>query len=73
MSVLVLTRRLDESIMIGDDVEITLRQIKGGQVKLAIAAPRTVRIWRTELWLERRLQRDTVGEQRRGRAGGPAD
>ena len=54
MPVLVLTRRHNESIMIGEDVEITVRHIRGGQVKLAIAAPPAVRVWRTEIWRKRR-------------------
>jgi carbon storage regulator len=51
---LVLTRKLDESVMIGDDVEVTIHEISGGQVKLLIAAPRSVKLWRSELWRERR-------------------
>lgn len=46
---LVLTRRLAESIVIGDDVTITVVCITRGQVKLAISAPRDVSVDREEI------------------------
>jgi carbon storage regulator len=71
---LVLTRCLNESIMIGDDIEISIHEIRGGQVKLAIAAPRDVRILRMELWRAGRreqLEREAAGSgQRVAGAGG---
>jgi len=39
---LVLARKINESIMIGDDVEIVIIDIKGDQVKLGIKAPKTI-------------------------------
>lgn len=48
---LVLTRRLKESIMIGDDIEISIRSIDGDQVKLGISAPKNVDIHRKEIYL----------------------
>jgi len=39
---LVLTRKLNESIIIGDDVRITIVEVKGDQIKLGITAPRQV-------------------------------
>ncbi|WP_282172843.1 carbon storage regulator CsrA [Cytobacillus firmus] len=48
---LVLTRRLKESIMIGDDIEISILSIEGDQVKLGISAPRNVDIHRKEIYL----------------------
>lgn len=48
---LVLTRKLNESIMIGDDVEITVVELKGDQVKLGISAPKEVGIYRREVYL----------------------
>ena len=47
---LVLTRRADESILIGHDVEITILQIKGGQVKIGISAPRDINVHRSEVY-----------------------
>ena len=49
---LVLTRKLNESIMIGDDVKITIVDVKGDQVKLGITAPREVAVHREEVYRE---------------------
>ncbi|MEH6986947.1 carbon storage regulator CsrA [Cytobacillus firmus] len=48
---LVLTRRLKETIMIGDDIEISILSIEGDQVKLGISAPKNVDIHRKEIYL----------------------
>ena len=48
---LVLTRRQDESIMIGDDIEVKLLGIKENQVKIGIVAPREVAVHRREVYL----------------------
>jgi carbon storage regulator len=48
---LVLTRKLNESIMIGDAVEITVVEVKGEQVKLGIKAPKDVKVHRKEVYL----------------------
>ncbi len=47
---LVLSRRRDETIMIGDDVEITVVDIKGDTVRLGINAPRFVTVHRKEIY-----------------------
>jgi carbon storage regulator len=47
--VLVLTRQAGESVRIGENVEITVLDIRAGAVKIGIAAPRSVRIFRSEL------------------------
>lgn len=47
---LVLTRKLNESIMIGDSVEITVVEVKGEQVKLGIKAPKAVKVHRKEIY-----------------------
>lgn len=49
---LVLARRINESIMIGDDVEVVVVDIKGDQIKLGIRAPRTVSVHRSEVYKE---------------------
>lgn len=49
MGYLVLTRRRDESILIGDDVTVTVLAVRGGQVKLAINAPDDVPVHREEI------------------------
>jgi carbon storage regulator len=47
---LVLTRKINEAIMIGDDIEIAVVDIKGDQVKLGIRAPRSVKVFRHEVY-----------------------
>lgn len=49
---LALARKLNESIMIGSDVEVTLLEIKGDQVKIGISAPKSVPIYRKEIYLQ---------------------
>lgn len=46
---LVLTRKADQQILIGNNIVITIVQVKGSQVKVGIEAPRDVKILRTEL------------------------
>ncbi|MBI9105213.1 MAG: carbon storage regulator CsrA [Spirochaetales bacterium] len=48
---LILTRKLNESINIGDSIEVSVIEIKGDQVKLGIAAPREIKVYRKELYL----------------------
>lgn len=55
---LVLTRKRNESIMIGDEVELVVVDIHGDQVKLGIRAPRTVAVHRKEVYEE--IQRENV-------------
>ena len=47
---LVLTRRLGESIVIGHDIVVTIVEIKGGQTRIGISAPREVQIHRQEIF-----------------------
>lgn len=49
---LVITRKNGESLLIGDDIEITISKIDDGSVKIAIEAPREIRILRKELYKE---------------------
>lgn len=48
---LVLTRGLNEAVMIGDQIEVTVVDIKGGKVRLGIAAPAAVAVHRKEVYL----------------------
>ena len=47
---LILTRRISESIMIRDDVKITVLGVKGNQVRLGIEAPKDVAVHREEIY-----------------------
>lgn len=49
---LVLTRKKNEAVQIGDDIEIKVLEIDGDQVKLGIAAPKSVDIHRKEIYLD---------------------
>ena len=46
---LILTRRVSESLMIGDDVTITVLGVKGNQVRIGVKAPREVAVHREEI------------------------
>jgi len=48
---LVLTRKVGESIVIGQDIEVTVLEVRGEQVKLGIRAPRSVAVHRKEVYL----------------------
>jgi carbon storage regulator (csrA) len=54
--VLVLTRRANQSIMIGDDIVVTVLDVRGDQVRIGIKAPRSVDVHREEVFFA--LQRD---------------
>lgn len=56
---LILTRRVGEAVMIGDDVNITVLGVKGNQVRLGINAPRSIAVHREEIY--RRIQREQAG------------
>ena len=49
---LALARKVNESIVINDDVEVTVLEIKGDQVKIGINAPKSGPIYRKELYLQ---------------------
>jgi len=53
---LVLTRKARESIMIGDEVEISVDAIMDGKVRIGIEAPRSIRVFRKEIYVE--IERD---------------
>ena len=49
---LALSRKKDEAIVINNDIEITILEIKGDQVKLGISAPKSVPVYRKEVYLQ---------------------
>jgi carbon storage regulator len=53
---LILTRRAGETLMIGDDVSITVLGVKGNQVRIGVNAPKTVSVHREEIY--QRIQRE---------------
>ena len=53
---LVLTRKRNEAIQIGEDIEISVLAIEGDQIKLGISAPRSVDIYRKEIYIDIKKQ-----------------
>ena len=47
---LILTRKVNETLMVGDDVSVTVLGIKGGQIRIGINAPREVAVHRQEVY-----------------------
>jgi carbon storage regulator len=56
---LILTRRVGETLIVGDDVNITVLGVKGNQVRLGINAPKDVSVHREEIYL--RIQQEKQG------------
>lgn len=46
---LILSRRVDESLLIGDEIEIVVLEVRGGQVRLGVQAPAAIKVLRDEL------------------------
>ena len=49
---LALSRKKDEAVIFNDDIEITIIEIKGDQVKIGISAPKSVPIYRKEVYMQ---------------------
>jgi carbon storage regulator len=60
---LVLTRKSNQSIMIGDDVEVSVLAVVGEKVRVGISAPRDIPVFRKEVYLEIKLD-ESEGDQR---------
>jgi len=58
---LILTRRVGETLMVGDQVTVTVLGVKGNQVRLGINAPKDVAVHREEIY--RRIQDERSGEK----------
>ena len=65
---LILTRRTGESLMVGDDVSVTVLTVKGTQVRIGITAPRQVAVHREEIF--RRIEAEEAGKSAASPPGG---
>jgi carbon storage regulator len=59
---LVLTRKSNQSIMIGDEIEVSVLSIMGEKVRIGIQAPRDIPVFRKEVYLEIQEERAGVAE-----------
>ncbi len=58
---LILTRRIGETLNIGDDIQVTVLGIKGNQIRLGINAPKDVPVHREEIY--ERIRHDDIEEE----------
>ena len=56
---LILTRRIGETLRVGDDVKVTVLEVQGNQVRLGIEAPRSIEVHREEIY--QRIQQERQG------------
>ena len=54
---LILTRRIGETIMIGDEVKMTVLEVKGNQVKLGMNAPKEIAVHREEIYQKIQIEK----------------
>jgi carbon storage regulator len=65
---LVLTRKSNQSIMIGDEIEVSVLSVMGEKVRIGIQAPQKVPVFRKEIYLEIHRETGVVSAEQDGRA-----
>jgi carbon storage regulator len=65
---LVLTRKSNQSIMIGDEIEVSVLSVMGEKVRIGIQAPQRIPVFRKEIYLEIHREDDTVSADDDGHA-----
>jgi carbon storage regulator len=66
---LVLTRKANQTIVIGDDIEVSVLAVVGDKVRVGIVAPRSVPVYRKEVWLEIQREGPRASGKKADRAG----
>ena len=59
---LILTRRVGETVMIGDEITVTVLDVKGNQIRLGIAAPKEIPVHREEVYI--RVHQENAPQRR---------
>ncbi len=67
---LILTRRVGETLKVGNDVDVTVLGVKGNQIRIGIKAPKTVAVHREEIF--ERIQREAELAARSNQSKGPS-
>ena len=60
---LILTRRVGETVIIGDDVAVTVLGVKGNQVRIGVVAPKEVSVHRQEIYERIKKEKESGGSQ----------
>lgn len=64
---LILTRRVGETIIIGDDIAVTVLGVKGNQVRLGVKAPEDIAVHREEIHARINVEEDRAGKDSEGK------